>query len=847
MNRTKSVLALSSVMLVLAFASNAFSQTVDASVPIKANVAATVKITPPSGNAGTGVSNGSVTANTEKTFEIKLATAAVTPSSSSRANSSSSTLGGSPMTCTIASNQSFAVGTQFSATASCNGTAMNTVTWEPANRTPTDNGLIVVKATRASNAGGDCAGMTVECGTIQVGDGQIGGGPSALRPQMPANAGVQFNYSRGNINLGLNSQFYQNAVISLHSIKGNQVLRSTNMSSSVNLPAGVYMLSVKGAKGYSFAKKLTHGGNTLNVNASFSDFGNSESNATLAKPGDYGTWTVTVSASGYRTETKTFEPDAGANPAMNFTLTELALPDKQSFTETVNGTSFDMIYIPGGTFTIGCEKSSGCPADAAKVEGVKVSNYFISKTTVTIGLWKAVMGSNDKRVPSYGSNSSAMANITWYDAMEFACKLGELTGKNYRMTTEAEWEYAAKKTSPQYSGMTGIGGGSGVSGEEWAYNSWLGTHDTVKEDPVGPLVYADGKINLHTQKTRRDPNGTADNITGRLIRSIEGVGPELRLAISADTEFPPNYVPVCQIHAPEMGAEPANSYRDMRWVTGSDKHWKTGGIAIGSFDLRVWDDGTARLGSTNGQWFTSNNIMFVFVPSSGSVRRFPYIFLDETQGSLISDVSFMSGGFIGRIAKESTTNLAKPSVTLAASAEALAKAQSDFETYYKMVDMVNIPASAQKQDSRLLDGTDQGWFQNNTSAGGVHHYRKDVDADEFRFTVNQLPSSSTVLANGAWFTVNNTFLRVRHSGGYTAEYLYAVTSDGKTFYHNSFMGYERGDFRMFEKTSNSSTFPCGSTCNTEIRKGQSASMYSQQGDIGKSTFVPAPCPAGGCN
>jgi hypothetical protein len=497
-----------------------------------------------------------------------------------------------------------------------------------------------------------------------------------------------------------------------------------------------------------------------------------------------------------------------------------------NFTETVNGNSFEMIFISGGTFTIGCE-SNNCPSDARPVSGVKVSSYFIGKTEVTRGLWQAVMGESPS---GFGSAGDPHTGITWYDAMEFACQLSQLTGRRYHMTTEAEWEYAAKN---HLTSLERIG-----AGEEWAYNSWNATH-SGGTDPVGP------SSGQHTQKTRRDAQGTVDNITGRLIRSIEGTGPALRLAISAEMDYPPEMVPPCKLHAPQMGDEPVNSYRDLRWVTGSNAHWTVGSIAIGSFDLRVWEDGTARLGNKNGQWFTSNNIALVFVPTSGSNVKFAYIFLDEKQASLISDqgFSFGSGGYIGRIVKESTNQYEKPTISSLQSGGQLAAAAGD---NYKMVDMVNIPASARKQDPRLLDGPDHGWFQDNRSAGGIHHYRKDVDPDEFRFTVNQ-GSSRVMLANGSWFTVNNTFLRITHSDGYTADYLYAVDNTGK-FFHNSFMGYERGDFRMFSKSENNSDVfraTCGSICEGEIPKGEGSSLYSRM-DNGKSTFVPAPCPLGGC-
>jgi formylglycine-generating enzyme required for sulfatase activity len=559
-----------------------------------------------------------------------------------------------------------------------------------------------------------------------------------------------------------------------------------------------------------------------------------------------------VSSSSGRSSSSRSSSSRSSSSAARSSSSIVAVPPanvpKASFTETVNGVSFDMIYIPGGEFTIGCEASS-CPSDTKPVSGVQVSNYLIGKTEVTTGLWKAVMGSDG--VPSYSQNSSSFTNMTWYDAMEFACNLSKLTGRNYRMTTEAEWEYAAKKHKAE---LEKIG-----SGEEWAYNSWNSTH-MGGTDPVGP---ASG---LHTQKTRRDAQGTTDNITGRLIRSIEGMGPALRLALSADMNYPPTYVSPCELHAPEMKGEPVNSYRDMRWVTGDTAIWappKTtdgGTVAVGNFELRVWADGTAQLlagysypqRAVAGQWFTSNNVAFVFVPSSGSSgpTRYGYIFLDEKQGSLISDKDFMDGGFIGRIEKRAAASITKPTVADLKTGEALAKAQTDFETLFKMVDMVNLPktaaeiTSAYKKDERLLDGGEaKGWFQNNTSAGGVHHYRKDVDLDEFRFTVNQ-NNGRTMLANGKWFTVNNIFLRVIHEKGYTADYLYSVTGTGdkRTFYHDSFQGYERGDFRMFKIETNGESWPkttCGNICSQEIPKGLDQSMYNSMAN-GKSTFVPAP-------
>ncbi len=487
-------------------------------------------------------------------------------------------------------------------------------------------------------------------------------------------------------------------------------------------------------------------------------------------------------------------------------------PVPGDFTEQVAGVSFDMVYIPGGTFTIGCE-SGTCPANTAPVAGVTVSSYHIAKKEMTSALWSAVMGG--------GTSGFGSPSISWYDAMAFACKVGQMTGRAYRMMTEAEFEYAAKNHLGK---LADVG-----AGEEWAYNSWSATH-SGGTDPVGP------GSGVHTQKTRRDAQGTGDNITGRLIRSIDGIGPALRMVISAETDYPPTYVPPCELRPPELPEEPVNSFRDPRWITGGDAHWSGGSF----FDLRVWEDGTARLGRKDGQWFTSNNIAFVFVPTSGTITKLAYIFLDENQGSVVSGDSFTSGGFIGRIYKEAADPYDKPAISNPKSGVELAAAAGDDFT---MVDMQNIPESAKGQDARLIDGPGQGWSQKNV--GSQHHYRKDVDADEFRFTVNQ-SGSRVMLANGSWFTVNNTFLRVTHSTGYTCDYLYAVTADG-TFYHDSYQAYERGDFRVFKKVANGPDFNdlCGDICSDEIPKGEAASLYARM-EEGKSTFVPAPCPEGGC-
>ena len=112
-------------------------------------------------------------------------------------------------------------------------------------------------------------------------------------------------------------------------------------------------------------------------------------------------------------------------------------------TIVVNGVEFKMIKVEGGTFRMGATSEQGSgEGDEKPVHYVTLSDYHIGETEVTQELWQAVMGSN----PSYfkGDNQRPVENVSWDDCQEFIKKLNRLTGKKFRLPTEAEWEYAAR-------------------------------------------------------------------------------------------------------------------------------------------------------------------------------------------------------------------------------------------------------------------------------------------------------------------------------------------------------------------------------------------------------------------
>ena len=130
----------------------------------------------------------------------------------------------------------------------------------------------------------------------------------------------------------------------------------------------------------------------------------------------------------------------------------------------VNGVPFKMVAVEGGTFTMGATAEQGSDAYSHEypVHQVTLSSFCIGETEVTQALWLAVMGSN----PSYFTPSNNYAEqrpveqVSWNDCQTFISRLNELTGKTFRLPTEAEWECAArggnKSQGYKYAGSNNI-------------------------------------------------------------------------------------------------------------------------------------------------------------------------------------------------------------------------------------------------------------------------------------------------------------------------------------------------------------------------------------------------------
>ena len=203
--------------------------------------------------------------------------------------------------------------------------------------------------------------------------------------------------------------------------------------------------------------------------------------------------------------------------------TEVTPSGKEDDIETinVNGVKFQMVKIQGGTFQMGAtsEQGNDVSINEKPIHSVTLSDYHIGQTQVTQELWQAVMGSNPSEFK--GDSQCPVENVSWNDCMEFIAKLNRLTGKNFRLPTEAEWEYAARggsksrgykysgnnnpdlvawydgnsinKTHPVAQKQANELGLYDMSGNVWEWCSdWYGEYtNEVQTNPTGPITGTD--------------------------------------------------------------------------------------------------------------------------------------------------------------------------------------------------------------------------------------------------------------------------------------------------------------------------------------------------------------------
>jgi len=116
--------------------------------------------------------------------------------------------------------------------------------------------------------------------------------------------------------------------------------------------------------------------------------------------------------------------------------------------QEVGAGNIEMVFVPSGTFTMGCsfEQINNCAYDEKPAHQVTLKGFALAKYEVTQKLWKEIMGSNPSQIIG---DDLPVHNVSWDDIQIFIQRLNAKTGMNYRLPTEAEWEYAARGGNQQ--------------------------------------------------------------------------------------------------------------------------------------------------------------------------------------------------------------------------------------------------------------------------------------------------------------------------------------------------------------------------------------------------------------
>jgi formylglycine-generating enzyme required for sulfatase activity len=155
------------------------------------------------------------------------------------------------------------------------------------------------------------------------------------------------------------------------------------------------------------------------------------------------------------------------------------------YTEDLGGgVTLEMVEIPAGEFMMGSIAGElDRENDESPQHRVSVPSFYIGRFAVTQAQWQKVMGTSPS---GFKGEKNPVENVTWNDAQEFCKKLSQQTGRQYRLPSEAEWEYACRAgtTTPFHFGETITTDLANYDGN-YTYGSGTKGVYRIKTTPVG--------------------------------------------------------------------------------------------------------------------------------------------------------------------------------------------------------------------------------------------------------------------------------------------------------------------------------------------------------------------------
>ncbi|MDY6783610.1 MAG: formylglycine-generating enzyme family protein [Cyanobacteriota bacterium] len=157
-------------------------------------------------------------------------------------------------------------------------------------------------------------------------------------------------------------------------------------------------------------------------------------------------------------------------------------------------TALEMVALPAGTFIMGADESElGWHATQSPPHSVSLPNFFISKFPITQAQWQTVAAFEKVEIelqplPScFIGRDRPVEQISWYEAVEFCARLSRRSGREYRLPSEAEWEYCARggTTTPFHFGETITTDLANYSGTNWEYDGRICASGAYGEGPLG--------------------------------------------------------------------------------------------------------------------------------------------------------------------------------------------------------------------------------------------------------------------------------------------------------------------------------------------------------------------------